>query len=467
MTSPVVILAFCILTSIQSTRPHPNAIVFTLAYLAAGLAWAAAVWVEFRKGGSFPVWLILAVGLAMRLVVLPFGPLFDNDVYRYLWDGHVAAHGINPFLYPPASEHLAGFRFAYLSQVSYPDIGTIYPPFAQMLFLAAAKLHLNTPALFKLTLIPFDLATAALIIGTLKKTGKTTGLVIAYAWSPLVLKEVYNSAHVDVVMGLFVVLAIYYLAVGRPVSAGIAAALSVMTKGVSLVLLPILAARRSAKFAAAALVALVVLWTPYASAGGNIFHGLSAYGRFWRFNDGAFYVLYRLEQGFRSVEYPQAPYAKAAARLLLIAYLALSVRRLNGTTESLIIACRNVAMALLLLMPVVDPWYALWFVPLLCIAPNRGMLALCALCPLSYLYYAGNSFPGWLRVVEYSPVYLLLMWDAVSVRHGVRKVVSRLGVSYLEQSCHPEPVEGRRGCAVDRAISNSGQLPHEDSCPKQ
>ena len=28
--------------------------------------------------------------------------LFDGDIWRYLWDGHVGAHGVNPYLHAPA-----------------------------------------------------------------------------------------------------------------------------------------------------------------------------------------------------------------------------------------------------------------------------------------------------------------------------------------------------------------------------
>jgi alpha-1,6-mannosyltransferase len=213
------------------------------------------------------------------------------------------------------------------------------------------------------------------------------------------------------VMIFFVVLSIYLLSARRSALAGVAAALSVMTKGTSIILMPILAGRRPVKFAATALAAAVILWIPYVSAGARIFDGASAYTRFWRFNDGAFYVLYSMEQAFRRVEYVPAPFAKATAAVLLVLYLVFTVRKTSDKTADTLTACRNVTVATLLLMPVVDPWYVCWLVPFLCGAPNLGMLALCALCPISYAYYADNSFPAWLRFVEYAPVFIGLLWE--------------------------------------------------------
>ncbi len=326
---PVAILAFCILTSAQSLQPRPNAAVFTGAYIIAGLAWVGAGWLESRRPGTYSLLWIVALGTGLRAILLPFGPLFDNDIYRYLWDGHVAAHGINPLLHAPASEQLAALRTCYYGQIGFPEIGTIYPPFAQLVFLAAAKCHLTTPALFKLILIPFDIGTMALIVALLKRLGKPTGPLLLYAWSPLILKEIFNSCHIDIVMMSLMLLAIYMVFVSRPALGGMALALSVMTKGVSILALPLLAKRRWSQISVPFLVAALALCLPYFSAGTKALDGAAAYAHYWRFNDGFFYLLYKAEQAFRLHEEPTAPYAKVAAVAMLLAYLVCLVRRMD------------------------------------------------------------------------------------------------------------------------------------------
>jgi alpha-1,6-mannosyltransferase len=417
-TPAAIIFVFCILASIQSGQRHPDASLFTLIYVAAGLAWMAAVWLETRWSGAFPLWWIIAIGLACRLVLLPSGPLFDNDVFRYLWDGRVAAAGVNPFAYAPASDHLAWLRTGYFSQIGYPDIGTIYPPFAQMLFLCAAEVHLATPALFKLALIPFDLGTAALVVKLLRRIGKPQTLVLVYLWSPLILKEVYNSAHIDIVMAFFVMLSIYLAVIKKPILAGIGGAFSVMAKGASTALLPLIAGRRWLAFSSAAVVTCAAVSLPYLAAGRSIFGGASAYAHYWRFNDGAYHLLQSILP---------TPYAKLAAGLILLAYLLYCARNNDSSADGILIACRNVTMAMLLLMPVVDPWYLCLLVPFLCFGSSLGMLLFCALCPLSYFYYAHNTFPTWLRVAEYGPVYLALVYPfTANYRKGVKTCPEQL-----------------------------------------
>ncbi len=50
----------------------------------------------------FIFWAMIAFGLLFRLSILPAQQLQEDDVYRYLWDGKVFAHNINPFEYSPS-----------------------------------------------------------------------------------------------------------------------------------------------------------------------------------------------------------------------------------------------------------------------------------------------------------------------------------------------------------------------------
>ena len=53
--------------------------------------------------GIFPAMVLL--GLLFRAAVLPSQQIQEDDVYRYLWDGKVFAHGINPYEYAPSEIH--------------------------------------------------------------------------------------------------------------------------------------------------------------------------------------------------------------------------------------------------------------------------------------------------------------------------------------------------------------------------
>ena len=49
---------------------------------------------------------VVVGALVFRLALLPSVPSLSDDVWRYLWDGRVAAAGIDPFLHPPDAPQL-------------------------------------------------------------------------------------------------------------------------------------------------------------------------------------------------------------------------------------------------------------------------------------------------------------------------------------------------------------------------
>jgi hypothetical protein len=71
-------------------------------YVGAGLVYLLAVW-RSRKTAWSRVWLIgvLSVGLACRAVLFLTPDSVEADYYRYLWDGALTAHGINPYVHVP------------------------------------------------------------------------------------------------------------------------------------------------------------------------------------------------------------------------------------------------------------------------------------------------------------------------------------------------------------------------------
>ena len=42
--------------------------------------------------------------------------------------------------------------------------------------------------------------------------------------------------------------------------------------------------------------------------------------------------------------------------------------------------------------------------------PNPGLLAWCGLSVLSYGFYYNHTDIAWLRLIEYTPVFFLLLW---------------------------------------------------------
>ncbi|HET7433110.1 MAG TPA: hypothetical protein VFN10_00210, partial [Thermoanaerobaculia bacterium] len=99
-------------------------------------ALAAAAWLPLRSR-SLPARWIFIIAIVLRSMLLVPEPQLSGDVYRYVWDGKVLRHGVNPYRYAPDDARLASLRETWHSRINHPEIRTIYPPVAEMLFIAA------------------------------------------------------------------------------------------------------------------------------------------------------------------------------------------------------------------------------------------------------------------------------------------------------------------------------------------
>ena len=95
--------------------------------------------------------IIIAAGLAARLILIPSEPMLEDDYQRYLWDGGVTAAGLSPYALSPRQANAADpqTRIGVLAQASgdvidriaHAGLRTIYPPVTQAAFALAHKLN--------------------------------------------------------------------------------------------------------------------------------------------------------------------------------------------------------------------------------------------------------------------------------------------------------------------------------------
>jgi alpha-1,6-mannosyltransferase len=87
--------------------------------------------------------LIFCIILLPRLLVSPMFPWLSDDAFRYLWDGHILLHGMNPYLVPPFASEAALVRSSEIELyglLDYTNVTSIYPPLAEYTFAACVWL---------------------------------------------------------------------------------------------------------------------------------------------------------------------------------------------------------------------------------------------------------------------------------------------------------------------------------------
>ncbi len=151
--------------------------------------------------------IMLAVAIAMRVPVLLAPPFLSSDVYRYVWDGRVQVAGINPYRYVPADPALLPLRDAAI----FPHINragtarTIYPPAAQLVFQAVARVSDSVVAM-KLAMVAFEALACWAMLRLLALAQLPAERVLIYAWNPLAVWEFAGNGHVDAIaIGLLAV----------------------------------------------------------------------------------------------------------------------------------------------------------------------------------------------------------------------------------------------------------------------
>lgn len=366
-------------------------------------------WSGLPRAGAF----VVLVALSLRMTVLPITPTLSDDVYRYAWEGHVLAHGQDPWRYAPSSPELAPLRDLEVHpKVNHPELSAIYPPLAEAGFMLVARLWYALLA-FKLWVVLHDLVLCGVLAWWCVRRGGSAWDALVYAWNPLVVSEYAGNAHHDPTGILWWVLALAWSerAAVRSALAGLAA---IMVKLVALPAWPFLMRTWPARVRIASSLGLMALLGGYLGLTRGADSGLTAFATRWRHNDALFGPLSAVigEQGARL----------AVLSVIVTLMIVLWRRRVEAVS-----ATRLLLRAGLVLGPVIHPWYLGWVLALEPLAPSWPWLLLSCTVGLSYglggppSEGAAYHPSGLIRLVEYGVPALLAVILAVRARRrGVR-----------------------------------------------
>lgn len=331
-------------------------------------------------------------------------PLYEDDYYRYLWDGREFVNTGNPYLHPPAAfshESLPPPFSRILKNINYPQIPTIYGPVCQYAFAAAYLIAPGRVEPLKLIFTAADLFLCLVLI----RFGVSPGRLALYAWSPLVIKEIVFTAHTDSLAALFSLGSVYLAQKNRTILSGFALALAVGAKIPSLLIAPAVVARGRLRSLYGLCAGVTLLYLPFwrqATDSG----GLASFLRNWEFNSFGFAIL---EHVFH------IPGAKIVT-FGIVAVVLLLLSRKSWKAQPKDFPANTAWAVFCLFSPVVNPWYLVSWVPWTALSPTGWAIAACLTPLLSYATgnnlpssgLTGYNHPWWVRPAELLPVLLLL-----------------------------------------------------------
>ena len=360
--------------------------------------------------------MIWGIGLAMRVMVIPVTPELSDDLYRYMWDGHVQYSGVNPYVYGPADPALESIRTPWHQEINHPEVPTIYPPFAQLLFLGIWVFG-GTVLAVKLLWICFDIGTAWILVQIARSLERPLiPILVWYVWSPLLVVEVAWNGHYDIV-GVFWLTLFLWLAVlldrGHPTLRkilrwragllGTCLAAATMTKLAPVLLLPAFWQRYGKVFVGAFLAVCALLYLPYASIGFELLtKGLRIYLKEWVANPGAFLIIQEI------IKDPMV--SRILSGIIVIGTILLTMIRRFGPEDTMMF----ILGAGILFSPTIHPWYVIWLLPFAALRGNSSFLTLSGCIFFGYWglgeYQRSGVWPqpSWVLLAIWLPVWTLL-----------------------------------------------------------
>ena len=446
---------------------------YLVIYFSLFLCYAGAVWILWQRtqDDSRLLWTLILLGLLFRAAILPAQQIQEDDVYRYLWDGKVFAHNINPYKFAPMEvtrlkeliiQDPEAFEQRYdtrsqaeLSQlydlkwespetlvfqerINHPQVATIYPPLAQMVFRLAHQIQPDSIFTLRLLFLAFDLVALMFIVLTLQALGMNRLWAMVYFWCPLVIKETFNSTHLDIIGIAMLCGTLYCVVQRRFFSANAFLAFSVVGKLYPAVLLLLILKQQwkhehssienrwlRCGLSVLVFVGLVAFfYSPFLEIGAQNFSGLKAFATRWQQNDSifallvGFFGLFVESNGPVPLSYDlPSLLAKITVALILgavLLYLLFGRKEAENPEPKAVLEPLFIMIALVfLLSPVQNPWYLCWVVPFLCLFPWRSGILLTALVGLYYLdfyfdYQDINHYTAWIPWFEYVPFYIAL-----------------------------------------------------------
>ncbi len=370
-------------------------------------------------------WLLL--GVFLRFCQLFYFPNLSDDVYRFIWDGCLWLNGINPLEQLPShyieqNIDIQGINLELYQQLNSPNYYTIYPPIAQLNFVVACWLFpssiIGSAFIMKFFLFIFECGSLFVISKLLKKWNLPLKNVLIYALNPLIIIEIIGNLHFEGAMIFFLLLSTLALTKEKWITSAIFMALSISSKLLPIMFLPLLIKRLGWKqsifyFSIVAAV-VVALFLPLFNklAIQNFANSLDLYFRKFEFNASIYYI-------FRSIGFALKGYnmisfiGPITALCALSSILLFSFFEKKPNINSLPSAMLFAISIYLIFATTIHPWYLAMPLVLCTFTSFRFPIAWSGLVFFTYVNYSYPIYKEntWVVIIEYIIVIVFVLYE--------------------------------------------------------
>ncbi|MFK5974121.1 MAG: mannosyltransferase [Flavobacteriaceae bacterium] len=377
---------------------------------------------------------LLIIGIIFRLIFVFVEPNLSQDFYRFIWDGELVSHFMNPYLEVPNTLILQKDLFIANAQELYQGMGELsarhysnYPPLNQLIFALAAllggKTILGSVVFMRFTIILADIGIFYFGRKLLKNLNRSPHLIFWYFLNPLIVIELSGNLHFEGVMLFFFVWALYLISIKKWAMAAIPYALSISIKLVPLLFLPLflkhLGLKNSALFYMLVGAISVLLLLPFYSTEfvANYTDTVGLWFSNFEFNAGIYNGLKKI-----AVYYDAKPwelikiYGKITPYITIGIVLLFTFLAKNQKLNTLITSMLWILTLYYFLATTVHPWYIVFLVLLSIFTEFKYALLWSAMITLSYFAYSQTDYSEHLGLltIEYIFVFGFLCYEMFS-----------------------------------------------------
>lgn len=397
---------------------------------------------SLKKGEVMIDQFLFGAAILFRLLLLFAMPQLSDDVYRFIWDGRLLAHGFNPYLFLPGQllgteiATNAGLNEELYRQLNSPNYFTVYPPLNQAMFGFAAWLSpdnlLGNVVWLRVPILLSEVGSLWLMTKLLRRLKRNPNLALLYGLNPLVILELTGNLHFEAVMIFFTLLAAWWLVQSsqgsaKRVGSAVALALAIGTKLLPLIILPLIVRRlgwgRGIVYALGTGGLTALLFAPFASIElvRNVFSSINLYFQKFEFNASVYYILRAIGywlRGYNTIEW--VGFWLSITTTFSLLWIAFRWRTVSTAVQLIAMLTLYLAFA-----TTVHPWYVTTLVAATVFTRFRYPIVWSAFIPLSYFTYRTLPYQEnlWLTALEYSVVAVVAVIEIKIYRKENKKAI--------------------------------------------
>ena len=380
---------------------------------------------------------LVVIAVLFRVIFLFSIPNLSQDFYRFIWDGRMLLEGYNPYLYTPQSFIDEGILPIVQARELFNGMGALsaghftnYPPINQLCFVIAGlfsgKSILGSAIVMRVIIIAADLGTLYFGKKLLEKLNLSINNIFWYILNPFIIIELTGNLHFEGVMIFFLIWSLYLLHSGKWKTAALVFTLSVSTKLIPLIFLPIFyqyftnennitnktGILKLFGFYSIIFITSLLLFLPFFSTGfaQNYTETVGLWFQNFEFNASIYYIAREIGYLFRGWN-EIAIIGKIIPLVVILFVLIITFFRKNKTMAQLITAMLLVLSFYYFTATTVHPWYIATLVILSIFTRYKFPIVWSFVIIFSYLAYANKSNTEnlWIIGLEYLVVYTVVI----------------------------------------------------------